>query len=119
MRNFVTAALLISLVGGASGLPPSEVHHDPVVERFLSSQIQSIGLFPGQSEQDRKTCHDYYPGHEQALAGAHNCTEIGASACGGPDQCSCPQNARLVSWRCDEGTFNACSSDKDGAQRCP
>ena len=48
-----------------------------------------------------------------------NCDEIGASACGGPDQCAYGKNERLVSFKCDEGTFNGCSPSKDGHPRCP
>ena len=67
----------------------------------------------------RKACSAYYSGQEDALSQAHNCTEIGASACGGPEQCSCADNERLVSFTCKEGTFSGCSPRKNGSPRCP
>lgn len=81
--------------------------------------VQNDRLVNGSSAEDRKTCRAYYPGAGDALTRAHNCNEIGSSGCGGPDQCSCATDQRLVSWKCDEGTFNVCSSKKDGAKRCP
>ena len=80
---------------------------------------RSLELRTSPQSPDRKACREIYPGDEDALSQAHNCSEVGASACGGPDQCSCDKNERLVSWKCDEGTFNACSPSKGGTPRCP
>jgi hypothetical protein len=54
----------------------------------------------------RKSCSEYYP----ASGSMTNCTDIGRSGCGGPDQCSCASSERLVTYRCSEGTFNLCQN---------
>jgi hypothetical protein len=109
--------LLIPLAGTIFVLILPNV--EPRLAPSAQLRMNAAALWPIESAPDRKTCNAYYRGHEEAVSQAHNCTEIGASACGGPDQCSCEQNERLVSWKCDEGTFNACSPSKDGHPRCP
>ncbi len=113
MRILIGA--LISVLLSANGTLNSDlkVPFVPKSGQYILSEILLADLPP------RQTCDKYYRGHEDALAQAHNCHEIGASACGGPDQCACGKNERLVSFKCDEGTFNGCSPSKDGHPRCP
>ena len=54
----------------------------------------------------RKSCAEYYP-VPNTLAWT-NCRMIGNSACGGPPQCSCKADERLIGYKCDQGYYNEC-----------
>ena len=39
------------------------------------------------------------------------------SSCGGPDQCSCGESKRLVTFSCDQGTYHQCWGERGNG--CP
>jgi hypothetical protein len=100
------------LLGSSSNKPGDTANYNDF--------LQESPLYPTQGSTERKACSVYYKGHEEALANAHNCKDTGqSSACGGPDQCSCASNQRLVQYSCNEGTFNVCEAKfPDGTLRC-
>lgn len=109
-----TMLVMYSFAGRSQSEAPREAVDDHGVV------LKGLGLRVQAGTSERKTCNAYYEGHSKALAEAHNCTDTGqSSACGGPDQCSCPSDQRLVGFKCDEGTFNVCTAKfADGTPRC-
>jgi hypothetical protein len=68
----------------------------------------------------RPPCSQVYP-PESSLKewfDSGPCREAGASACGGPNQCSCQPNERLVFYQCVTRNWNYCESTY-GAQLEP
>ena len=56
----------------------------------------------------RKHCFYTYgtqPGFPQ---GGQGCARLGASACGGPDQCYCGPKERLVTFKCGGAYYHMC-----------
>ncbi len=52
-------------------------------------------------------CDQFYPlpnGYENWS----NCKQAGGTACGGPDQCACDSTQRLITFKCDQGTYHQC-----------
>lgn len=68
--------------------------------------VVKLGAIP--TDNDRPTCAEKYPNHDPNW----HCHESGVSACGGPDQCSCDDDERLVSYVCDEGFQAQCEVDE-------
>jgi hypothetical protein len=108
-----TLLLPLPLMFGKPSKPLQDNQSDLVM-------AQDRQLYATQGPSARKTCKEYYKDDEDSFAKAHNCNDTGqSSACGGPDQCSCPSNQRLVQYKCTEGTFNVCAANfPDGSPRC-
>lgn len=115
MKMFIAAGVL-SMLLVRLGLQRVELHEQSRASTVSSSKPSRTAAhqyfrirtnlveFPQQSKPD---CDAVYPppGDFQNWT---NCKQIGASACGGPDQCECLSSQRLVSFQCDQGTYQQC-----------
>jgi hypothetical protein len=67
-------------------------------------------------EPQKKDCDEYYP-LPSDYPNWTNCKKVGGSACGGPQQCACDESQRLVTFKCDQGTYQQCYGEKgDGCK---
>lgn len=57
----------------------------------------------------RPACGQYYPVPNDALFWTH-CSIAGNSACGGPPQCACQADERLITFKCDQGYYHSCEA---------
>jgi hypothetical protein len=69
-----------------------------------------------RSAQQRRDCDQYYPLPDN-YQNWSNCKNIGQSACGGPEQCACDESQRLVTFKCDQGTYNQCYGERGNGCR--
>jgi hypothetical protein len=58
----------------------------------------------------KKSCSEVFPIPE-AQKHWNQCEESEASECGGPPECACKNDARLVRFQCKEGSYAACVED--------
>jgi hypothetical protein len=99
---------LLSLWQSPNGTPTRTptTHESPLgFARLLPTSFLPTSFTIGQ-----QLCRDLYPppGDRGEYTG---CSIIGRSACGGPDQCACASTERLVSVKCDQGTYNECEAE--------
>jgi hypothetical protein len=65
----------------------------------------------------RKDCSDYYPLPDD-YPNWKNCNRAGSSSqCGGPEQCACLKSQRLVTFKCDQGTYQQCYGERGNGCR--
>ena len=73
---------------------------------FLNEKLVS------SSKRGKPSCEAVYPlprGYETWT----KCKSDGEpSSCGGPDQCSCDESKRLVTFFCDQGTYHQCWGER-------
>jgi len=99
---------LLSLRQSPDGMPTKTptTHENPLgFVRLLPTSFVTTS-----SMLQKQACSAVYPvpGDKEDYTG---CSIIGRSACGGPDQCSCDSTERLVSVKCDQGTYNECQAE--------
>jgi hypothetical protein len=99
----VVAYLLLLQIAFPPGSKLTRADLSPRSKMLSESQIV-------QTQDPRKSCSEVYP-IPQGSELWKSCQDVGRSACGGPDQCLCGQNERLVTFKCDEGTLNKCVQD--------
>ena len=64
------------------------------------------------SDSARPICEAVYPLPRNYETWT-NCKSDGEpSSCGGPDQCSCDESKRLVTFACDQGTYRECWGER-------
>jgi hypothetical protein len=99
--------------------PAGQCTEERAVARF--QQPASVGLEQPLAwipVDDRPACKDKYPlpdGWEDWPSSS--CTVGYRSACGGPPQCSCEPNQRLLDYHCPQGTYSLCD-DEEGKNGC-
>lgn len=98
---FAGMIMLCSVTGAKELTFSSTTDQKQSATKILSLKYR-LGHF--LAPMQRKSCSDYYP----ASGNFTECTEIGRSGCGGPEQCYCGPKERLVSYRCKEGYLNTC-----------
>jgi hypothetical protein len=105
-----TSALGVLILVAAAATCVSAVDHpkppalwDGLDARSGQRSVQSNGAA-------KKSCSEVFPIPE-AQKHWSQCEEIEASECGGPPQCACKLDARLVRFQCKEGSYAACVED--------
>jgi len=69
------------------------------------------------SKRGRPACEAVYPLPKNYQTWT-NCKADGEpSSCGGPDQCSCDESKRLVTFSCRQGTYRECWGERGNG--CP
>jgi len=111
----LTALLSLVIVGFSAGAPPRSAnpafnHVAPDLD-IKTTPLLNEGLH-FQAPADRQSCQKYYPlpdGYQNWT----NCRKDGGgSACGGPEQCSCADSERLITFNCDQGAYHKCYAEK-------
>jgi len=74
------------------------------------------GPSPDPPLQQKPDCDQYYP-LPSDYPNWTNCKNIGQSGCGGPQQCACDESQRLVTFKCDQGTYHQCYGEKGNGCR--
>lgn len=109
--TLVLFALLSAQQGDRRNLLMSDATPTSIDQLFVPTQFATISR-----SDDRPSCEEKYPlpdGYENWT----HCEKIGGSHCGGPPQCECIPEQQLVTFRCDQGTYNQCFSYPDDG--CP
>lgn len=89
----------------------------PIVEEVVApadsvvAPADSVEVLVGAGRTDKQICSEKYPVPMEAVNWT-NCRRGSQSACGGPDQCACPQTERLFNYVCDQGSFAICEPDR-------
>jgi hypothetical protein len=117
-----THIVLLGLTLACSvGVPLSDRHNPSLA--FSPSHLDERDLHlpqtffkSGFAADQRRACDKVYPlpdGYENWS----DCERGEFTECGGPQQCACIPEQRLVTFRCKQGTYNQCFSwPEDG---CP
>ena len=80
-------------------------------------KLQPIDVSVKLAVTQRKDCSDYYPLPDD-YPNWKNCNQVGSpSQCGGPDQCACLKSQRLVTFKCDQGTYQQCYGERGNGCR--
>lgn len=67
--------------------------------------------------QQKPDCSDRYPPPDDYPNWTHCKPNGGGSACGGPQQCACDESQRLITFTCDQGSYQQCWAEKGNG--CP
>lgn len=70
-----------------------------------------VEVSAGRCEPQKPDCDEYYPLPADYPNWAH-CRNVGQTGCGGPAQCACDESQRLVTFKCDQGTYQQCFGEK-------
>jgi hypothetical protein len=102
----------VGLFLGATCFLPAADHDQPLnsLDRADIGFIRH-GLRPARSKApDKKVCSEVYPVPEAAKHWSQ-CEGGEYSECGGPDQCACKVDERLIWYHCKEGSYAVCEDD--------
>jgi hypothetical protein len=67
--------------------------------------------FPqGKPSSPPKTCSEVFPAPQNVQKWT-KCREKDVTECGGPSECACNVDERLVTYTCAEGTYRTCEED--------
>jgi len=113
-----TSALLFlafASVGQQNGNGLSLGQHDSLSTSdaradFLNEKLVS-------SKRGKPSCEAVYPLPRNYKTWTKCKSDGEASSCGGPDQCSCDESKRLVTFSCDQGTYHQCWGERGNG--CP
>jgi hypothetical protein len=109
MRRYGFAHVLVSVLTAAnllSSLPFGMINAMAFAESVTASQSADVLSFA-----ERRECDEVFPLPED-YPNWTNCRNIGQSACGGPAECQCLPEQRLVTFKCDQGTYQQCFGEK-------
>jgi hypothetical protein len=106
---FLTIGLIIFMV------PVGSIGPNDAFARQSGTDVDSLkfglpGIPVSWQLPAKKSCTEVYPlpdGYDKW----NDCTTKGQSACGGPQQCACNSSQVLVTYTCQEGTYNICKAD--------
>jgi len=106
MSKWVFVAVLISLAWSVSETGYGQR------SSATSSFLQDGSLLHGTLVQEQvKECAVVFPVPD-AQAKWKNCQELESTECGGPPgKCTCRDAERLVTYKCDGGTYKSCEYD--------
>lgn len=108
LSKHTSAFGVLILLAAATWVSAADHSKSPVLWDKLDA---APGKDPVQSDGAvKKSCSEVFPvpGEQKHWS---QCEEIEASECGGPPQCACKLDARLVRFQCKEGTYAACVED--------
>src|ERR1700728_2630118 len=108
-RSFLAVGLAVIVVL----LLPTASAPSRAQGRESTSSLPSDLFF---STDPRDHCSKYYPVPDGSDSWT-TCEDKGRSGCGGPEQCICGANERLVTYQCVEGTFHKCVEDPGCGKR--
>lgn len=78
----------------------------------IAKPVRPAGLmFP---PDQRRHCYYTYGTQPGFPSHGQGCSREGASPCGGPEQCSCGSNERLVTFKCGGQYFHMCWKEDVG-----
>ena len=99
------AVLLAASLAGAGEHPQS----NDVVD--LASYDHLLLQGGGFTQEHVKECAKVFPVPD-AQATWRNCQEVDSTECGGPPgKCTCRDAERLITYKCDGGTYKSCEYD--------
>ena len=81
--------------------------------------VSSRADFPqGQPSADPKACSEVYPAPQNAQKWT-KCQRKDVTECGGPPECLCNVDERLLTYTCTEGTYRTCEPDSSCQPESP
>jgi hypothetical protein len=101
----VTLFFLLSVSSKAN---PASTGTQSVVTAASRAEVFPDTLAVFAYAEKRPHCNDKYPGEHRPASCQ---TRIGSTACGGPDECSCGSNERLVTFHCGNAYYHLCEKD--------
>lgn len=109
----VSAVILCTVVGLPAG-EQSSVTRESTQSQFASQDLLADHIASPFQMPARKHCFYTYGTQPDFPKNAQGCSRAGASGCGGPDQCFCGANERLVTFKCGAKYFHMCWSQDVG-----
>lgn len=74
------------------------------------SLLTRVDFWQGKHKTGPKTCTEVFP-LPKNMQKWTNCQQKDVSECGGPQECVCNVDERLLTYICSEGTYRACEED--------